>query len=78
MSIHKMLVLIWLTGHTPHNWKESKTVLLYKKGDPLDLSNFRPIALANTLYKLWTGVLTQVLSLYAEHFNLLSDCQEGF
>ena len=78
MSIHKMLVLIWLTGHTPHNWKESKTVLLYKKGDPLDLSNFRPIALANTLYKLWTGVLTQGLSLYAEHFNLLSDCQEGF
>ena len=77
-AIHKMFILMWMTGHTPDHWKQSHTLLLYKKGDPLQLSNYRPIALANTLYKVWTGVLTQVMSMYAEHFHLLSDCQEGF
>jgi len=76
-AIHKTFILMWMTGHTPDHWKQSHTLLLYKKGDPLQLSNYRPIALANTLYKVWTGVLTQVMSMYAEHFHLLSDCQEG-
>ena len=77
-SIHKFFILIWLTGHTPRSWKQSQTILIYKKGDPLQLSNYRPIALANTLYKIWTGMLTQAMSTYAEHFHLLADCQEGF
>ncbi len=33
---------------------------------------------ANTLYKVWTGLLAQVMSTYAEHYHLLSDRQEGF
>lgn len=77
-AIHKMFILMWMTGHTPDKWKQSHTLLLYKKGDPLLLSNYRPIALANTLYQVWTGVLIHVMSMYAEHFHLLSDCQEGF
>ncbi len=77
-AIHKMFILMWMTRHTPDKWKQSHTLLLYKKGDPLLLSNYRPIALANTVYKVWTGVLTHVMSMYAEHFHLLSDCQEGF
>ena len=77
-AVHKMFILIWLTGHTPDRWKQSRTLLLCKKGDPLQLGNYRPIALANTLYKVWTGLLTSALSTYAEHFHLLSDCQEGF
>ena len=75
-AVHKMFILIWLAGHTPDRWKQSETLLLYKKGDPLQLGDYRPIALANTLYKVGTGLLT--LSTYAEHFHLLSDCQTGF
>ncbi|KAK6747781.1 hypothetical protein RB195_000773 [Necator americanus] len=34
-------------------WKTSKTVLLYKKGDPHDISNYRPICLLSVIYKLF-------------------------
>ena len=58
-AIHKMFILMWMTGCTPDHWKQSHTLLLYKKDGPLQLSNYRPIALANTLYRLWTGVLVR-------------------
>ena len=71
-------ILMWMTGTTPKAWRESQTVLLHKKGSQHDLRNWRPIALANTLYKLWTGVIAECLYKYAEHFNILSSAQEGF
>ena len=57
--IHKLFILLWMTGTTPKAWKESQTVLLHKKGSKHDLGSWRPIALANTLYKLWTGVIAR-------------------
>ena len=67
-----------ILGYTPSTWLHSTTVLLYKKGDATDLLNYRPISLANSLYKLWTGLLTEVATDYAETHLLLSDAQEGF
>lgn len=55
-AIHKLFILMWLTGTTADQWKQSNTILLYKKNSELMLENYRPIALANTLYKLWTGL----------------------
>lgn len=77
-AIHDLFVLMWITGKTPDTWKQSDTILLYKKGDCLDAGNYRPIALANTLYKLWTSTVTSVLSDYAEGHHMLSAAQEGF
>ncbi|KAK6730379.1 hypothetical protein RB195_007068 [Necator americanus] len=41
----------------PKRWKTSKTVLLYKKGDPHDIGNYRPICLLSVIYKLLTRVI---------------------
>ncbi|KAK6728204.1 hypothetical protein RB195_005699 [Necator americanus] len=41
----------------PKQWKTSKTVLLYKKGDPRDIGNCRPICLLSVIYKLFTRVI---------------------
>ena len=60
------------------SWKTSLTVLLYKKNDPSQLTNHRPIALANTIYKLYTSTLTSIISAYGEKHQTLHDNQEGF
>ncbi|KAK6742174.1 hypothetical protein RB195_009815 [Necator americanus] len=41
----------------PKQWKTSKTVLLYKKGDPHDIGNYRPIWLLSVIYNLFTRVI---------------------
>jgi len=53
-AIHDLFKHMWRNHYTPDQWKESVTILLYKKNSKLELGNYRPIALANTLYKLWT------------------------
>jgi hypothetical protein len=76
--IFQFLCVCYITHHTPTAWKQSNTTLLYKKGDPLSLGNYRPIGLTNTIYKVWTAMLTRALTEYAERYNVLSSCQEGF
>ena len=41
----------------PTQWKTSRTVLLYKKGDVHDIGNYRPICLLSVVYKLFTRVI---------------------
>ncbi|KAK6743191.1 hypothetical protein RB195_010447 [Necator americanus] len=41
----------------PKQWKTSKTVLLYEKGDPHDIGNYRPICLLSVIYKLFTRAI---------------------
>ena len=77
-AIRRLFVVMWLVGHTPDAWKTSRTVLLYKKGGPQCLQNWRPIALANTLYKTWTSMVTHVLSTYGERQGIIGSAQEGF
>ena len=69
---------MYMTAMAPDDFKESKTILLYKKGDPLSLENYRPICLAKTISKLWTGLLADCMAAYADHFDILSYSQEGF
>ena len=79
---HKLLFLFFIHCYKqkqiPSSWKTSATILLYKKGDPSILPNHRPIALANTIYKLYTSTLTSILSSYREKYKILHDSQEGF
>ena len=48
---------MWDSGDSLPDWLvHSKTILLYKKGDPNMVSNYRPIALASELYKMYTSI----------------------
>jgi hypothetical protein len=41
----------------PITLSDAKTILLYKKGDPTEISNYRPISLLSTIYKILTKLL---------------------
>ena len=51
-ALHLLFQALAETGITPPTWLQSHTILLYKKGDPTLLENYRPITLANAIYKL--------------------------
>ena len=48
--------------HVPRQWKESKTILLFKKGDKELLKNYRPICLLSALYKTLTKIILNRLT----------------
>ena len=45
----------------PLPWKQAVTVLIYKKGESSDVSNFRSIALMSCIYKLLMGIMAKRL-----------------
>uniref|UniRef100_A0A914WP47 Craniofacial development protein 2-like n=1 Tax=Plectus sambesii TaxID=2011161 RepID=A0A914WP47_9BILA len=47
---------------TPSQWNESKTVLLFKKGDKEELKNYCPICILSSLYKLFTNIVVNSLT----------------
>ncbi|RUS74705.1 hypothetical protein EGW08_017535 [Elysia chlorotica] len=59
------------TWGIPSSWRRSKTVLIHP-------SNFRPISLLSSLYKLYSGVLAQTLTQSATTHGWLSAEQKGF
>ena len=61
-----------------HQWKESHTVLIHKKGDTTEAGNFRPIALLPTIYKIFSGIIAARLMDWARLNNVLSPEQKGF
>ncbi|XP_063544341.1 uncharacterized protein LOC134752601 [Cydia strobilella] len=49
--------MVLSTGQAPKQWYSSDIILLYKKGNPLDIANYRPISLLSTVYKLFTSII---------------------
>ncbi|GBP64344.1 Probable RNA-directed DNA polymerase from transposon X-element [Eumeta japonica] len=41
----------------PDQWHLSQIILLYKKGNPLEVGNYRPISLLPSIYKLFSSIL---------------------
>ena len=63
-------------GEFPSSWKKTRMVLLFKKGDPELLQNWRPLSLINCDAKLFTKLI-------ANRFNtvlpsLINPYQTGF
>lgn len=44
---------------TPTAWKESRVIVLFKKGDPRQADNYRPITLLSIMYKLFSRMLNK-------------------
>ena len=54
--------------YIPTQWKTGHTILIYKKDDPSQIKNWRPICLNSAIYKLYSGIITNRLY---QHNSLL-------
>eukprot|EP00882_Tetradesmus_deserticola_P013816 GHRQ01014673.1.p1 GENE.GHRQ01014673.1~~GHRQ01014673.1.p1 ORF type:complete len:453 (-),score=51.05 GHRQ01014673.1:440-1798(-) len=78
-AIHLLFQIMWATGVTPKAWKCSTTIMLYKhKGRVTNLRYYRRIGLENTIYKLWTRMVTLAMTDYGERNAVHSHSQAGF
>lgn len=62
----------------PSSWKNTTTIVIFKKGDRKNPGNWRPIALGNTIYKLYASCLNKRLIHWLEINNIFSPYQKGF
>lgn len=58
---------IIFTGHLPSSFNECRTTLVPKKGDPLNVNNWRPITITSVLARLFNRMLAKRLSSIALH-----------
>lgn len=66
------------SGYFPETWSEGYVVPLHKKGDINNTNNYRGITLLSTLGKLFTKVLNDRLTIWAETYNVYIEAQAGF
>ncbi|GBN07213.1 hypothetical protein AVEN_204121-1 [Araneus ventricosus] len=81
-SLNSILTLfnrIWNEKTFPVSWREAVVVPIPKIGkDPLNSSNYRPIALTSCLCKLLERMVNKRLAYILEKKNILSKFQSGF
>ena len=66
------------TGIFPDDFKLSKVIPLFKKGDSSLLTNYRPISLLPTISKIFERVIHDQMYEYFNKFKLLAEQQYGF
>jgi hypothetical protein len=77
LVLEAMYDAVWRIG-IPPCWKKSKTVPIFKKGSTDDFSNFRPISLLPTAYKIFSCIINDRICDAAVSSGWLSHEQKGF
>lgn len=65
-------------GSFPDSMKLSRTIPVFKKGDPDCLTNYRPISLIPMLAKIMESIIKNQLVQFFEDSSLFTDDQHGF
>ena len=62
----------------PDSWKIANVLPLFKKGDPSELSNYRPVSLLSCVGKIMERIVFKYLYNYFHSNNLFYKYQAGF
>ncbi len=66
------------SGEVPQDWRKAIICPIFKKGDPEDASNYRPVSLTSVLCKIFEQLLKKALLLFLTETRSLSPSQHGF
>ena len=62
----------------PDIFKKAYVTPIYKKGDPLEAGNYRPISVTPTLAKIFERLLLQQMLEHVEKYKIIIKNQFGF
>ena len=74
----KLFNTIFNIGCFPQVWAVGEIIPVYKKGNKNEPENYRGITLLSCLGKLFTSILNNRLSIWAENNNVFQENQYGF
>ena len=79
-SMTKLFNRVWEGERVPKKWNECRVTLIHKGGHKCksELKNYRPIALVNTIGKVFSAVLNERLCNWIERARVLGEEQNGF
>ena len=77
-ALHSLAGRIFDTGDYPDPFTVSTLTPLFKKGDPMNHSNYRGLAVGPPMAKLYASILTRRLSLWAKANGARHPSQAGF
>ena len=60
-TLHKLFNVVYAAERAPETWRKGTIVNLYKRDDPTDCGNYRPITLLRSMDKLYALLLTKRL-----------------
>ena len=76
--LSKLFNVIFESGHYPSRWTDGHIVPIHKKGSINTAENYRGITLLSTLGKLFTRILNDRLTDWAENYQVYIEAQAGF
>ncbi|MES9880123.1 MAG: reverse transcriptase family protein, partial [Sedimenticola sp.] len=76
--LHTLFNTTFQNGYFPDAWSEGYIVPLHKKGNTNDVGNYRGITLLSTIGKLFSRILNNRLTNWAETYYVYVESQAGF
>ena len=76
--LSKLFNVIFESGHYPSRWTDGHIVPIHKKASINTAENYRGITLLSTLGKLFTRILNDRLTDWAENYQVYIETQAGF
>jgi hypothetical protein len=76
--LFKVFKKVWTTKDVPAEWATASIQLLAKSANLSDPAEFRPIALTNTVGKIFFAVIAKRLEKYMTENSFISKVQKGF
>ena len=65
-------------GKVPSLWKQANVTPVFKKNDPSDVSNYRPISLLNTIGNVLEKIVHKYVYNFLSEHQVITTLQSGF
>jgi hypothetical protein len=76
--LNRLFNHILVSGHYPTDWNKVYICPIFKNGDPLLTTNYRGIAIINSLSKVFNSLLNNRLCNYLSQHKIIDSKQAGF